>query len=182
MKNTFLNIVAYLKNPVLEADNNKNLQYRFTLFIHILIISILTGLLISPVFALFEELGLLNMDDHKIEKMFEGMSKINIILLGAIVVPIIEELIFRAPLTLFKKPILFKYAFYFFALTFGFMHISNFELTSNVVLLSPLLVLPQIILGGYFGYIRVHFGLQWSLLLHGCYNGLLISLSFIPEL
>ncbi|QNM86655.1 CPBP family intramembrane metalloprotease [Polaribacter pectinis] len=181
MKQTFFNIIKYLKNPILEQDSNTNLNYRFKIFLKILVISLVTGIVISPIYALIEHFGLISMDNHKVEKMFEGMSKLQILLAGAILVPTIEELIFRGPITAFKKPKAFKIAFYFFALIFGFVHISNFDFTPAVILLSPLLVLPQILLGGYFGYIRVRFGLQWSILLHGTYNGVLILLSFIPE-
>ena len=179
MKETFRNLIAYLKNPVLEKDTNTNLNYRFTLFFKILIISLLTGIAISPIFALIEEMGWVNMENHKVEAMFENMGILQIFLLGAVLVPVIEEVLFRAPITAFKKGKSFKISFYVFALLFGFVHITNFDLTMNVILLSPLLVLPQILLGGYFGYIRVRFGLQWSMLLHGCYNGTLILLSFI---
>ena len=181
MKETFQNLIAYLKNPVLEKDTNTNLSYRFNIFLQILVISLLTGIVISPIFALFEALQWVNMDNHKVAAQFENMGILQIILLGAIVVPIIEEAIFRGSITAFKKPKSFKIAFYAFALLFGFIHISNFEITTNVLLLAPILVLPQILLGGYFGYIRVRFGIQWSMLLHGCYNGTLILLSFLFE-
>ncbi|AUC83948.1 CPBP family intramembrane metalloprotease [Polaribacter sp. ALD11] len=179
MKETFLNLITYLKNPVLEKDSNTSLNYRFTIFFRILIISLLTGIIISPIFALIEEMGWVNMQNHKVEAMFENMGILQMFLLGAIAVPAIEEALFRGPITAFKKPKYFKIAFYAFALLFGFIHITNFDITTNTLLLSPLLVLPQILLGGYFGYIRVRFGLQWSILLHGCYNGTLILLSFI---
>lgn len=179
MKETFRNLIAYLKNPVLEKDLNTDLNYRLKIFFHLLIISLLTGIIISPIFAILEELKWVNMANHKVEDMFKGMNKFVIILLGAVLIPIIEETIFRAPITIFKKHKIFKITFYFFALLFGFVHITNFDLTTNVILLSPLLVLPQILLGGYFGYIRVRFGLQWSMLLHGCYNGTLILISFL---
>ena len=119
------------------------------------------------------------MENHKVDKMFKDMGILQMILLGAILVPVIEEVIFRGPITLFKNPKYFKFAFYFFALLFGFVHISNFEITTNVLLLSPVLVLPQILLGGYFGYIRVRFGIQWSMLLHGTYNCFFLLISFI---
>jgi membrane protease YdiL (CAAX protease family) len=181
MKKTFLELIGYLKNPKLVSDSNIDLKYRFKIFFNLLIISILTGLSISPIYAIIAEFGWVNMDNHKIEQMFEGMSKLQIVLLGAILVPIIEELIFRGPITSFKNPKYFKIGFYFFTLVFGLAHITNFNLTPTVIALSPILVLPQILLGGYLGYIRVRFGLQWSILLHGTYNGILILLSFTPQ-
>lgn len=61
------------------------------------------------------------------------------------------------------------------------MHITNFEINTTIILLSPVLVLPQILLGGYFGYVRVRLGLQWSILLHSMYNGILFSIGFLIE-
>ncbi|ARV14476.1 CPBP family intramembrane glutamic endopeptidase [Polaribacter sp. SA4-12] len=181
MKEIFLNLVAYLKNPVLEKDTNTDLKYRFKIFFQILVIGILTGFIITPIFALIQELDLVNMENHKLADQFKEMGIPLMLLIGAIVVPAIEEAIFRGPITLFKKPKSFKIAFYFFALIFGFVHLSNFEFTTNVLLLSPILVLPQILLGGYLGYIRVRFGLQWSILLHGTYNCFFLLISTLIE-
>ncbi|TMM28869.1 CPBP family intramembrane metalloprotease [Polaribacter aestuariivivens] len=181
MKETLFALIAYFKNPILKEDENTNLNYRFTLFLKIFAICVITGIIITPVFALLEALEWVNMDSHEVEKMFKGMAKWKVILTGAIIIPVIEELIFRAPITAFKKPKYFKIGFYFFALLFGFVHISNFEISTTVLLLSPILVLPQILIGFYLGYIRVRLGLQWSMLLHGCYNCFFILLSFIPE-
>ena len=97
---------------------------------------------------------------------------------AALIAPVFEELIFRAPLTAFKKKNQFRIAFYVFAILFGFVHITNFELTTNVLILSPILVLPQTLVGGYFGFIRVRFGLLWSIALHGSYNAILMLVSF----
>ena len=181
MKETFLNLVAYLKNPVPGEDTNTDLKYRFQIFFQILVISILTAFIITPVFGLLEELQLINMEDHKLDDIFKSMGIPLMILVGAIIAPIFEELIFRGPITLFKKPKSFKIAFYFFTLIFGFVHITNFELTTNVLLLSPILVLPQIILGGYLGHIRVRFGLKWSMLLHGTYNCFFLLISTLID-
>ena len=182
MKETFQNLVAYLKNPVLKEDTNKNVTYRFKIFFQILIICFVTGIIISPIFVLFEEIKWINMDTHVMKDLSKSMSKLQLAFFVVILAPVFEELLFRGSLTLFKKPKSFKIAFYIFTLIFGLIHISNFEITTNVLLLSPILVLPQILLGGYLGFIRVKFGLQWSMLLHATYNGILLYLSFIPDL
>lgn len=179
MKKTFQNIIEYLKNPVLETDLNTNLNYRFKIFFQILIICILTSYIITPLYSIIEYLKLVDMGSHKAEKMFKDLNVFQILLTASLVVPILEELIFRGPITLFRKAKPFKYMFYTSSIIFGFIHIFNFEITTNVLLLSPLLVLPQLLVGSYFGYIRVKFGLFWSILLHGSYNGILFSLSFI---
>lgn len=181
MKETFLKLINYLKNPVLEKDTNFDLNYRFKIFFHILFISILTGILITPVFSLFEAMNWISMENHKVEELFTGMNKLLIILSAGVIIPTIEEALFRGPLTAFNTAKSFKIGFYVLTLLFGFVHITNFDLTTSVLLLSPILVLPQLLVGSYFGYVRVRFGLQWSILLHGSYNSFFILLSFIPE-
>lgn len=182
MKKTFLELVNYLKNPISEEDENRNFLYRVKKFGYILLICLLTGVVISPVFSIIEAFGWINMEDHAIEDMMEQLSKTQIFLFVVIVAPLFEELIFRAPLTLLKNLKSFKTGFYTFAIIFGLIHIFNFNMTLNVILLTPILVAPQIILGGYLGFIRVRFGLIWSIGLHACYNGVLMAITFAPDL
>lgn len=182
MKETFFELLKYLKNPVLEQDSNTDFKYRLKKFSHLLIISLATGLLLSPIFVIIEEFGWVNMDDHAMEDMMKNFSIPVIFFLAVILAPLFEELIFRAPLTLFKKPKNFKIGFYVFAILFGLVHITNFKITQNVLLLTPLLVLPQTLLGGYFGFIRIRFGLGWSMALHAFYNGILMLITFSADL
>lgn len=182
MKETFKEVIAFIKNPVLEKDANTDTNYRLKKFFHLLVISIVSGLAFTPIFGLVEELGLVNMDDHAVEELMKNFSKPMILFLGAVLAPVLEELIFRAPITLFKGKQSFKYAFYAFTILFGFVHISNFSMTTNVLLLSPLLVAPQMLVGAYFGFIRTKFNLGWSMLLHGTYNGVLMSFAFLADI
>jgi len=174
-------VFNYLKNPVMDEDENTDLTYRLSLFFKLLVISLITGFVISPIFGMLEILELINLENHAAEQMMKNMTKFQILAFGVILAPFFEELIFRAPITLFKNPKYFKIVFYVFAVLFGFVHITNFELTKNVLLLSPLLVLPQILLGSYLGFIRVKFGLHWSMFLHASYNGILIGISFFVD-
>ncbi|MDE0534987.1 CPBP family intramembrane glutamic endopeptidase [Tenacibaculum sp. L6] len=182
MKETFYELIAYLKNPVLEKDANQNASYRFQKFLHLLTISIVTGALLSPLFVLIEELGWVNMDDHAMEELLKTHSKWFIAGIAVILAPLLEEIFFRAPITLFQSKKSFKIAFYVFAILFGLVHLTNFNITTNVLLLAPILVAPQTILGGYLGFIRVRFGLAWSILLHACYNAFFVLLSFAGDL
>jgi len=178
MKETFQELLLYLKNPILEKDENIDFNYRIKKFGYLLLICLLTGFLISPIFAIIEEFGWINMEDHAMEDMMKNLTKPMIFLTAVVIAPLLEELIFRAPLTLFKSKNSFKIWFYVFAVLFGLVHISNFKMTTNVLLLAPILVLPQTLLGGYLGYIRVRFGLGWSIALHACYNGILMLITF----
>ncbi|CAL2101853.1 membrane protein of unknown function [Tenacibaculum sp. 190130A14a] len=125
---------------------------------------------------------MVNLEDHAMEEMMKTMSKTVVFIFAVIVAPLLEELIFRAPITLFRDKKTFKVAFYAFAFIFGLIHLTNFTITTNVLILAPILVLPQIILGGYLGFIRVKFGLGWSILLHACYNAFFILGSFAADL
>ncbi|MGB5370664.1 MAG: CPBP family intramembrane glutamic endopeptidase, partial [Flavobacteriaceae bacterium] len=89
--------------------------------------------------------------------------------------PIMEEFIFRGPLVFLKGRRGFPYAFYLVTLIFGFVHLANFELNATILMLSPLLVAPQLCVGLILGFIRVRFGLLWSIGLHACYNLILVG-------
>jgi membrane protease YdiL (CAAX protease family) len=95
--------------------------------------------------------------------------------MAVVLAPILEECIFRAPISLFKnKQKYFKYIFYGFALLFGFVHIFNYEITPEILLFSPLLVAPQISLGLLLGYLRVKLSLIYSITLHMLFNASLL--------
>ena len=181
MKAVFTELVTFIKNPILQEDLNKNFSYRLHKFKYVLFISMITGLLLMPFFGLIEVLDLIDMENHAMEKLMKEQSKLVIAFLAIIIAPLFEELIFRGPLTLFKNSTAFKIAYYVFALLFGLVHITNFELTTAVVLLTPILVAPQVILGLYLGFIRVRFGLAWSVCLHGLYNAFFIGFSLLES-
>lgn len=66
----------------------------------------------------------------------------------------------------------YGYIFYFSSITFSFLHFSNFTSVLNdcYLWLLPILVLPQLVMGIFFGYIRIKLGFLWGLLLHICMN------------
>ncbi|WP_438972541.1 CPBP family intramembrane glutamic endopeptidase [Polaribacter sp.] len=178
MKALIKELIAFFKNPTLEKDNNTSFIYRIKIFGQLIVICLLTVFIISPIFTIIQELGLINMQDHALEEMMQKLSKPVVFVFATIVAPVFEEVIFRAPLTAFKKEKQFKIGFYVFAILFGLVHITNFKITPSVLLLAPILVLPQICIGGFLGFIRVRFGLLWSIALHGSYNGILMLISF----
>lgn len=181
MLETLKIVFLYLKNPILEEDENKQLGYRISFFTKLLGLAVLFGFATTPLFVIFEEMGWIDMEQHKLEEAFKDMSPLLILLIAGILVPFFEELIFRAPMTLFHKPSHFRWSFYGFTLVFGFIHITNYDINSAVLLLAPFLVLPQLFVGVVLGYIRVRFGLLWSIALHAVYNTLFFSISFLAE-
>lgn len=178
MKQTFQELAIYLKRPTLEKDPNKELKYRLVKFTHLLLLSIATGIVLIPLFYFLDAMKIVNMQEHAMEDLFENFSKPMVFVLVVVIAPIAEEIFFRAPLTAFKNTKHFSYIFYAFAIVFGLVHITNFEISTTVLLLAPLLVAPQIILGCYLGFIRIRFGLLWSIILHASYNTFFILSTF----
>ncbi len=69
----------------------------------------------------------------------------------------------------------FPYHFYFTALCFGLLHLTNYKEPLHNGFSVILLVLPQLFLGLVLGYTRMRYGLYQSMILHAAYN-------FIPAL
>lgn len=179
MKETFIEIIDYIKKPTNEKDSNTNYKYRSRKFFLILLICLITSFALSPIILVFEYFEIVDMENHKVEEMLKNMSNLQNFIAISLVAPLFEELLFRAPITAFKKPLFFKIAFYTFTLLFGYVHLTNFDINTNTLLFSFFLVLPQIILGFYLGYIRVKFGLLWAILLHSSYNSIVFILSLL---
>ncbi|WP_321309910.1 type II CAAX prenyl endopeptidase Rce1 family protein [Marinifilum fragile] len=76
----------------------------------------------------------------------------------------------------------FSYFFYFSVIMFGMVHLTNFkypELSIWIVLLSPLLILPQLLMGCILGFIRMKWGIIYCILFHATINGIACTLSAI---
>ncbi len=71
----------------------------------------------------------------------------------------------------------FALFFYLSCLAFGLLHVTNFHPFSYMLLLlAPLLVLPQLFLGTVLGFVRMKYGIVYSILFHILMNlpGLLL--------
>lgn len=64
----------------------------------------------------------------------------------------------------------FPYLFYLTTLTFGFAHIGNYTNLKDIWFLAPIIVSPQILVGLLLGYVRVRYGLKYSVILHSMHN------------
>lgn len=79
----------------------------------------------------------------------------------------------------------FPYFFYFSILIFGFIHISNITFTERnfwIILFSPILVSPQILMGSILGVIRMKYGFIYSVLFHTSINGIITLFLVIKTL
>lgn len=66
--------------------------------------------------------------------------------------------------------------FYGSAISFGLVHIANFQnFDAQAWLMAPLLVLPQTVLGVFFAFIRLQYGFWWCVLVHAFHNFLFIG-------
>lgn len=65
------------------------------------------------------------------------------------------------------------------AILFGFIHITHFIISKNVILLSPIIIMPFLIMGILYGYIRVKFGFGYAIATHVLYNVLAIINIFL---
>ena len=195
--------ISFLKNPDFGKQFEiKSISSFFKLvwksFLILFAISIITGLGISTPLKYFNLLP----PQEEINFSLFNILKISLLL------PIIEELIFRLPLRISKVNIAtssslilflifnklniyvalsssivlfgflflrikkesnilkridifftkyFSGFFYFQALVFGFLHLTNYRLDFKYFYLFPLFVINQIFTGCFFGYIRVRY-------------------------
>ncbi|KAI9130870.1 CPBP family intramembrane glutamic endopeptidase [Acaryochloris sp. CCMEE 5410] len=66
--------------------------------------------------------------------------------------------------------------FYGSTIIFGLIHISNYQLINDsALLLAPLLVSPQVLLGVFFAFVRLRYGFWWGVFTHAFHNGLLVG-------
>ncbi|MEP2279662.1 CPBP family intramembrane glutamic endopeptidase [Maribacter sp.] len=167
-------LLFFAKNPFYEQDITTSFSNKLNTFFKLLLIALGTSMLLLMVASIVENILQLDMGKHAMDDLFENYSALLIFFLAVIIAPFFEELLFRGPLIFFKNSKFFKPIFYLFTIAFGFMHISNFEMNTQVLLFSPLLVAPQIGVGFILGFIRVKYGLVWSMALHAFYNMVLV--------
>ncbi len=88
-----------------------------------------------------------------------------------LVVFLINKIDENSLLKLNNEKLYAKY-FYIVSIIFGLLHIRNFyqEIPINLILFTPLYVIPQIILSLFLGYIRLKNGIIWAILLHSIFN------------
>lgn len=158
--------------------------------LHILAIFLVLELIITIVAIL----PLLSLLQDTLELDFTELEFDNFYIEAAIIViagPFAEELIFRYFLRYkgLKTKIIkqrywnraFPYLVYVSAITFGMVHAANYSNNSNLFyVLSPLIVLSQLIGGLILSYIRVRLNFIWGVLFHATWNLIIVSLSYLP--
>ena len=205
---TFHALWRFIKKPVELSEDKASLQLKIGTCLALFLIQIPPLLVLMSLISGLEQLGLWEEDMHSLQKIFQEMEPVLIFFFAVIVAPLFEEVMFRlilkfrsnflilwsihigVALHLGQKRSLLKTArkvwdkfygrvFYLMTMAFGLMHIMNFEPSLNIYLLAPILVAPQILIGINLGYLRVRFGLIWSILFHAFYNGVLMSIALL---
>lgn len=78
----------------------------------------------------------------------------------------------------------FPVIFYASIIVFAVIHIFNFYNISNIWYILPLLVLPQLLFGALLAYIRMKYGISWSIVGHCLHNGMaslpLVFIALMP--
>tara|TARA_B100000941_G_C28367456_1_gene480282 strand:+ start:67 stop:717 length:651 start_codon:yes stop_codon:yes gene_type:complete len=205
---TLRDLWYFIKKPVELKQVRIPLKVKMGTCLALFIIQIPPLLVLSALLSGLEILGLWEDDMHRLQKIFREMKPGLIFFFAVIIAPLFEEIMFRLilkfrsnflilwPLQLliflqinnkinllktirnfWKK--FYGWIFYLISIAFGFMHILNFEPSLNIYLLAPVLVAPQILIGINLGYLRIRFGLIWSILFHAFYNGILMSIALL---
>lgn len=172
---------GFLKNPV-YIEGDYTVKEKTRVFLKLTLITVCFSLGLGILLEGITTLVGFNFENHAVIELFETYSAVMIFFLAIIVAPLIEELIFRAPLGLFKKSTFFKIAYYISILLFGLIHIGNYPDIEGFYWLIPVLVAPQISAGIFLGFIRTKLGLLWSILLHAVHNLVLIGPFLIMKL
>lgn len=73
----------------------------------------------------------------------------------------------------------FKIIFYISTILFTYVHLTNFWIEKGHIIWLPLIFLPYLMLGLVFGYIRVIFGIKYSIISHFTYNTFIFLLSLL---
>ena len=209
IKETLFDFVQFLKNPKDEKIENKTKTQVAISFIVLLFFCYLVVSIPTSIIYILEKFGFYSTNEHAITGLMENLPIAIFLLVGVIIMPFIEELVFRLPLR-FKNNLLYRFIlflsgiwgkrkkvivrlfltkkwkkhyllfFYVLAILFAYIHLFNFKITPNVLLFSPLLVMPQFIAGLVLGYIRVRYNFLLGFLFHATYNAILfISVIFV---
>lgn len=180
IKIIFKDLFQFIKRPndqQIILANNEKLKYLLILLSFELII---TFLVIFPL-----NIGIDALLKIKYERFDYSGTILYAFLLWIIIVPFFEELIFRYILRyqgLKKKFIkkskwntIFPFLVYMLAISFGFIHLSNYLNDNKLfLLLSPFIVLSQLLGGLIITFIRVRINFLWGVFYHWTWNFLFV--------
>ncbi|UMB59887.1 CPBP family intramembrane metalloprotease [Lutibacter sp. A80] len=193
MEKIAINFFKFLKNPQEKFNKTLSLKQKWNILFSILLLDFILVTIASGITSIIDTY-LFELKSEPIEDLFSNKPAYLILILAALIVPLIEEFIFRLFLNYDRNFVFqfidaftnnkakifwdkhFKKIFYIAALLFGLMHLSNFSNTNTLFyILAPFIILPQLIGGVTLGYIRLKLGFFWGVLMHGLYNLIVFS-------
>lgn len=169
MKSLFWSLLNFLKNPK-YTENNLFISNKKRFFLILFIFPIL-GFIISSCLWWFVTLlrdlnffTLIETDFNSKRGLYFNLA------ITVIFTPIIEEMLFRFPIKYLPKNKLYGPLIYFNILVFGLVHFINYETNFNGIIFALIIVSPQIFIGFLLTYIRISYGLRYSIITHSIYN------------
>lgn len=186
MKKILFEVIAFVRFPNDERIDNwslrKNLKYLFSIFIFELVLNILV---VFPILYFLNKIEPL-ITEEKID--YKNNTLLGALIVTGVLVPIVEEFIFRYLLRYNKVfsffvnrgkwNMYFKYLVYLSILIFGFIHSSNYANESVLFyLFLPIIVATQLIGGVFLTFLRVRFNMLTSISSHILWN---VSLTLLP--
>lgn len=197
----WLNFYTFLISPSENKDDKACTKNKIAQLISIFFLNLMVVIVLIFLISIVESTGAYNTEKHKITDLLNESPRLALFS-AVIIAPLIEELIFRTYLVKKYSPIkilsiltdffklkdkdlaynilsnywkkYYKYIIYFSAFIFGFVHITNYDINTNLLLFSPLVISPQIYIGLCLAYLRVKFGLIWAIAYHSFYNFILM--------
>lgn len=196
----------FLVHPVEVAKKPMSLLTHFKELGALLLMDVFLMMFLSVPILILEQLEVFSQQNHEVMRMVQGLPLPLLLLLGVILVPLLEEVIFRLPLRYRRNYLLrwvvyissklrgknitdgheearkvwqrhYRWVFYGFTVAFAYVHMSNFgEVSLTMWLVSPFLVAPQLAAGLIIGYIRLRQGFIWGVVFHATHNFVFLAI------
>ncbi|MDP4189333.1 MAG: CPBP family intramembrane metalloprotease, partial [Bacteroidota bacterium] len=197
----------FLRHPNDQEGVDISIGRKLKVLLQLFLFDVVIVIILLAINYIIHTLHILEPTHHKLEDLFISTGYVWVFITAVIIAPIFEELIFRLPLIyrynyifraivyllsvsgvvaddkLDKGVIAFRrkyfiWFFYLMAILFGFMHITNYSGYKELLFWMPLLTSSQLISGIILGYIRIKYGLIWSIYYHAFNNLVFITIAF----
>lgn len=179
----FQHFLVFLHRPYRQVDEAPLSAYKAVFFL-LITNAVFAGVIVLPlVYFLDKYIIPLRMPQEYL--LFSWPVVLFLIVVFA---PIVEELLFRYPLKFAynlsvpfpkNKPLNCKLAIYFSSIGFGLVHLTNYTNTEPLFfILAPAIISSQLMGGFIMAYLRVQYGVGWSMLKHALFNGMAVFFSY----
>lgn len=163
----FLQFIYFVKNPDNQIPNfqtrNQNLR---EVCYYFFILDFVITLLLRYITEIMEKLILFT---FPMSKNDIKLSMVEMVIIGIIISPLVEETVFRYPLKFLGKNN-FKWKLYLFCTIFALLHLTNYQINSDHILYIPFILKIQIFAGFILSYIRLKYGFWYGVMLHSMGN------------